>query len=1014
MSIWVGILVVLGLLVIFGATLVGKFVTKKRDAKNAERSLEMQALLIHLPPSTDDITAQGRDERDIIDETISEAQVIYSIIASTVAKNNWHTRFYRQKTIAFEIVAKDGLVKYYAMVPYTQVETVRQAVNAAYPTARLEETEEENLFSEAGGLSGVAGGEMELKKDYIYPIATYKETKRDAALAILNALSATHDDEGMAMQLLIRPTDNKWTDASKKRVTEIRDGKKTHEGLSKIFYIVGQTFIDILESAFKPPEEHDYSSKKSPHDLTNLQQEEIAAIEEKTKYPGFEATLRLVVSAGTPERAQGMLAGLVSSFSQFDSQVYNGFRYREVKDSKKLAQDYVLREFTEGKAPNILNSIELASVFHLPNQRAIPTSQVERQMTKQVDGPARLVTDGVLIGVNEFRGIKKEIRLSEEDRRRHMYIIGSTGMGKSIFMRNIALQDMMDGRGFAFIDPHGDVVEEIMSMVPPERMDDVIYFDPGNTDNPIGMNMFEFTTEEQKDFIVQEGINMLQSLYDPNNQGFFGARGQHMFRNAALLLMSDPAGATFIDIPQCFIDPEFVKSKLKYVTDRNVYDYWTKEFPASQQSNDAGEVITWFSSKWGPFLANTMMRNILGQTRSGFNIREIMDQKKILLVNLSKGKLGEVNSKLLGMIFVMKFQTAAMSRVDLPESERNDFCLFVDEFQNFSTESFESILSEARKFRLNLIVANQFMTQLTDKIREGVLGNVGTIISGRLGVTDAQLMEKVFAPTFTAEDLHKIPNIHAVATVMMYGVPSAPFTMTWPKIELEGGAEVLARMKEYSAVKYGRPRREVEQEIKLRYQVARSVASQEPTQSATPQGPTQSALPQEPARPASQPNAEVDTPRVAKSATPTPGVSLSSGPASKSTAQPTVKSSPAQAAKSPAAAAAQAASEAAQAAALAVKTQQRHQQKAAHEKKDAKLPNSVENTQKTPPQASKSPENPSRMPLQASESPAKAPENLESRTTAPQSQDASDAASEPRRRRRRASKSHDEHYIKLR
>ena len=1014
MSIWVGILVVLGLLVIFGATLVGKFVTKKRDAKNAERSLEMQALLIHLPPSTDDITAQGRDERDIIDETISEAQVIYSIIASTVAKNNWHTRFYRQKTIAFEIVAKDGLVKYYAMVPYTQVETVRQAVNAAYPTARLEETEEENLFSEAGGLSGVAGGEMELKKDYIYPIATYKETKRDAALAILNALSATHDDEGMAMQLLIRPTDNKWTDASKKRVTEIRDGKKTHEGLSKIFYIVGQTFIDILESAFKPPEEHDYSSKKSPHDLTNLQQEEIAAIEEKTKYPGFEATLRLVVSAGTPERAQGMLAGLVSSFSQFDSQVYNGFRYREVKDSKKLAQDYVLREFTEGKARNILNSIELASVFHLPNQRAIPTSQVERQMTKQVDGPARLVTDGVLIGVNEFRGIKKEIRLSEEDRRRHMYIIGSTGMGKSIFMRNIALQDMMDGRGFAFIDPHGDVVEEIMSMVPPERMDDVIYFDPGNTDNPIGMNMFEFTTEEQKDFIVQEGINMLQSLYDPNNQGFFGARGQHMFRNAALLLMSDPAGATFIDIPQCFIDPEFVKSKLKYVTDRNVYDYWTKEFPASQQSNDAGEVITWFSSKWGPFLANTMMRNILGQTRSGFNIREIMDQKKILLVNLSKGKLGEVNSKLLGMIFVMKFQTAAMSRVDLPESERNDFCLFVDEFQNFSTESFESILSEARKFRLNLIVANQFMTQLTDKIREGVLGNVGTIISGRLGVTDAQLMEKVFAPTFTAEDLHKIPNIHAVATVMMYGVPSAPFTMTWPKIELEGGAEVLARMKEYSAVKYGRPRREVEQEIKLRYQVAQSVASQEPTQSATPQGPTQSALPQEPAQPASQPNAEVDTPRVAKSATPTPGVSPSSGSASKSTAQPTVKSSPAQTTKSPAAAAAQAASEAAQAAALAVKTQQRHQQKAAKAKKDAKVSNPAENTQKTLPQASKSPENPSRMPLQASESPAKAPENLEGHTTALQSQDASDAASEPRRRRRRASKSHDEHYIKLR
>jgi hypothetical protein len=267
------------------------------------------------------------------------------------------------------------------------------------------------------------------------------------------------------------------------------------------------------------------------------------------------------------------------------------------------------------------------------------------------------------------------------------------------------------------------------------------------------MNMFEFQTEDQKDFIVQEGINMLTSLYDPGNQGIFGPRAQHMFRNAALLLMSDPAGGTFIDIPRCFIDPEFVKSKLRFVKDKTVYDYWTKEFPASQKSSDAGEVTSWFVSKWGPFLSNKMMRNILGQTQSGFNIRQIMDEGKILLVNLSKGKTGELNAKLLGMIFVMKFQAAAMSRQDIPEDERRDFCLFVDEFQNFATESFESILSEARKYRLNLILANQFMTQLTDKIREALLGNVGTIMSGRIGVTDAELMEKAFSPVFTARSI---------------------------------------------------------------------------------------------------------------------------------------------------------------------------------------------------------------------------------------------------------------------
>jgi hypothetical protein len=309
---------------------------------------------------------------------------------------------------------------------------------------------------------------------------------------------------------------------------------------------------------------------------------------------------------------------------------------------------------------------------------------------------------------------------------------------------------------------------------------------------------------------------MLTSLYDPGNQGIFGPRAQHMFRNAALLLMSDPEGGTFIDIPRCFIDPEFVKSKLKYVTDKTVYDYWTKEFPASQKSSDAGEVTSWFVSKWGPFLSNKMMRNILGQTKSGFNIRQIMDEGKILLINLSKGKTGELNAKLLGMIFVMKFQAAAMSRQDIPEDERKDFCLFVDEFQNFATESFESILSEARKYRLNLVLANQFMTQLTDKIREAIIGNVGTIMAGRIGVTDAELMEKAFSPVFTAEDLHKQPNYNWIATVMMFNTPTAPFTMrTLPPMG-EGNSEIMQKMREYALSRYGRPRAEVEAEIEER------------------------------------------------------------------------------------------------------------------------------------------------------------------------------------------------------
>lgn len=801
-------------LVLFAVVVRAMKVKRMREVKEAERGLKMIAMLIHLPPTTDDIQAGGRDERDVVNEAVSQAQVMYSIIASTLVKGKT-ARIFGQKHISFEIVASGGMIKYFAVVPAVLTETVKQAIVSAYPTARVEETERENIFSKTAKLNGVAGGELSLKKEYVYPIATYEQTKRDASLAILNTMSTLKEGEGLGVQVMFRPKDNAWTRNSESWVKGIKEGKtkRTSGGSSNIFSGIEQLFALL----WKPLSAQESSGKhEEVKVLTNIQQDEISAVEDKTRYAAFETLVRIVGSSEQGRsRAEAIVGGVVTAFSQFDSPAYNGFKYEMAKDIRKLARDYIFRDFPLTTVNNVLNTVELASIFHLPEQNAIPTSQVMRQLTKQVEGPAKLVNDGVLIGVNEFRGEKKEIRLSVEDRRRHVYVIGSTGMGKSKFLRNIAYQDMQDGRGFAFIDPHGDVAEELLSMVPKDRVDDVIYFDPGDMENPIGMNMFEYQTADQKDFIIQEGINMLYSLYDPGHTGIFGPRGEHMFRNAALLLMSDPNGASFIDIPRVFIDPEFVKAKLKYVTDRQVYDYWTKEFPASQRSNDAGEVTTWFVSKWGPFISNTMMKNVLGQTRSGFNIRDIMDNNKILLVNLSKGKMGELNSKLLGMIFVMKFQAAAMSRVDTPEDERKDFCLFVDEFQNFSTDSFESILSEARKFRLNLIVANQFMTQLTDKIREGVLGNVGTIVAGRLGVTDAELIEKVFAPTFTAEDLHKTPNYHAVATVMMYGMPSTPFTMTWPVLGKES-PEILQSLKMYSAAKYGRPRAEVSREIDQR------------------------------------------------------------------------------------------------------------------------------------------------------------------------------------------------------
>ncbi len=815
METWVAaLLIIISIVVIVAVVLSGSRVAKLRKAKKYERSLKMVPLLIHLPPTTDDVDGGGRDKRDIALETISKAQVMYSILSSTITKG-FKTRLYGQRHFSFEIIAKDGFIRYYAVVPAVLTETVRQAIQSAYPTARIEEKMEENIFAPSGRVDTIAGAELTLNKAYYLPISTYEDTKRDASTALLNALSAVNKDEGAAVQILFRPAESSWSDSAKQRIDEMQKEKK-EKGLG--LGIGGMTAMDIIRAPFEVPELHE-KQKEAPK-ISQIDQDEITAIAGKIRYPAFETLIRVVASSNNKPRSDAILGGIVAAFSQFNSPEFNGFKVNTFKDQKKLAVDYILRVFPLKVRTNILNSVELASIFHLPEQNAIPNSQVERQLTKQVDGPARLATEGVLLGTNEFRGIKKPIYLDDDDRRRHMYVIGQTGMGKSVFLENIAFQDMCDGRGFAFIDPHGDAVEALLKRVPEERIDDIIYFDPADIEHPVGMNMFEFTSEDQKDFIVQEGISMLQSLFDPSNQGFFGPRGQHMFRNAALLLMSDPKGATFIDIPQCFTDPEFVKSKLKYVTDKAVYDYWTKEFPASQKSNDAGEVITWFASKWGPFLSNTIMRNTLGQIKSGFNIREIMDNKKIFLVNLSKGRLGDINANLLGMIFVMKFQQAAMSRQDIPEDQRQDFCLYVDEFQNFATDSFESILSEARKYRLNLIVANQFMTQLTDKIREALLGNVGTIICGRVGVTDADLMVKAFTPTFTAEDLTKTPNHAAVCKVMMFGMPSSAFTMNLPAPMGEPNDELMESLKAYSAAKYAKTRAEVENEIKNRWMPA--------------------------------------------------------------------------------------------------------------------------------------------------------------------------------------------------
>ena len=796
-------LLVLGIIAVGTSVIFILYRNAMREAKNYERGLKMVPLLIHLPPTSEDIDNGSRDQRDLNEEVISQAQVMYNIISSTATKG-FKSKFYGQRHISLEIVATGGLVHYYAVVPVVLIDVIRQAIIAAYPSARLEEMSEVNIFT-----SGMIGGEFTLRKSFIYPIATYQESKRDASRALLNALSSASKDDGIGIQFLIRPAYDGWAKASELHIDNLRKHKKKKTGIGALI-----APKDILEALWKPPQENDEKQKEEENKpLSSLEQAEVDAVSEKTRYPAYEVLIRVVVSSNTAARSQSLLKNIIAAFALFDSPRNNGFKFSVTRNIEEITTAYIMRFFPQQIKYNILNSVEMATLFHLPGSSSIPTSQVKRQMSKQVDGPTDVLDEGLLIGYNEFRGVKKPIRIGTKDRRRHVYIIGQTGVGKSVLQENMAYQDMMDGRGFAFIDPHGDLVESLLGKVPKERVEDIIYFNPADMTNPIGLNMFEFDTPDQKDFLVQEAINMLYGLYDPGHTGIVGPRLEHIFRNCALLLMSDPAGGTFIDIPKCLIDPEFVKSKLKYVTDPQVIDFWTKEFPASQRSNEAGEVVSWVVAKFGPFISNDAMRNIIGQTKSGFNLREIMDNNKILLVNLSKGKMGELNSKLLGIIFVMKFQAAAMARADTPEDQRVDFSLYVDEFQNFATDSFESILSEARKYKLSLIMGNQFMTQLTDKIREAIIGNVGTVISGRIGVTDAELMVKKFQPVFDVDDLSKLPNFQSITSVMINNVPSAPFSMNWIPPMGQENSQLRDALVRLSSAKYGRPRAIVEKEI---------------------------------------------------------------------------------------------------------------------------------------------------------------------------------------------------------
>ena len=724
---------------------------------------------IELPPASDDVGSGSRDSREVVDENISKAQTIYQILATTAPKKSLLATG-RGPCFGFEIIAQSGLVSFYAVADIESVGILKQAITSAYPTARVELVPEYNFFDPQVEIATVVGGHLSLKNHFSQPIASYLDTKQDAIRSLLNALAQLQATDGAGWQLLLRPASANWI---KRAQAQARKQKNATGG-----NLVGQ----LLMATWRAPE----TINSETGELTGPAKDLISAIENKTNHPGFEVLIRLVVATTNHQRSQAIYNNLVASFGLFEAPGKNGFVAHQSTKVTKLIDGFNLRSF-DRNPDLILNSVELASLFHLPDRSNLPTSQVERQATRQVDGPRRMPDQGLILGNNVFRDQQRPVILGNEDRLRHIYVVGQTGTGKSVFLENIILQDIQAGRGFAVVDPHSDLADRVLAQIPANRQNDVRYFNPADMDRPLGLNIFEAQAADDQDFLIQEAIQILYKLYDPQQQGIIGPRFEHIFRNSAKLIMANPAGGSFIEIPKLLTDRGFVLDRLKHCTDPTIRDFWLKEMPASERSPDFGDVKSWVISKFSAFLGNAMMRNILGQIDGSFDLGQIMDNRQILIVNLSKGLIGEINAKLLGMILVAKFQMAAISRAKMAPEDRVDFCLYVDEFQNFVTESFASILSEARKYRLSLVVATQHTDQLTDDIKAAIFGNVGTAVAFRIGASDAEMMTKQFlGPVFEVEDLTGLPIGQAACRLLIDGSPSQPFSLaTLPPTKID-------------------------------------------------------------------------------------------------------------------------------------------------------------------------------------------------------------------------------------
>lgn len=726
----------------------------------------------------------------------------------------------RKNYLAFEIANPEGVedTHIFVSVPVPHKALFSRQVLSLFPNVELIERERDyNIFSEFGAtLSATAS----LSSSPAYPLKTFEQFGEDPLNVILNGFSKMPaSGTGAALQIIFKPVGDFYTRKYQYALKQIEKGEKPKEALRDQTW--GLELVRTIKEGFF------VRDKKKDDHLPKVNEKVVEAINKKLESPIVETNIRLIVSARTQEEAKRLMRNFQSAFNQFENSGRQSMVWREVKHEGWLTKEskfyraFIFRLFKKSETMP-LNLKELSTLLHFHTAALIQSTWLKRVKSRSAPPPFDLKETGTLIGINNFQGMEKKIYLMPEDRLRHLYCVGQTGTGKSTLLKNMIMEDIRAGSGVCMIDPHGSDIEDVLSGIPPERIEDVIYFDPAATSRPMALNMLEYDARfpEQKTFVVNELFGIFQKLYGAVPESM-GPMFEQYFRNATILVIEDPStGSTLLDVSRVMSNKAYRELKLSHCRNPVVVQFWREV--AEKAGGDAAlaNIVPYITSKFDIFLANEIMRPIIAQEKSSFNFREIMDHKKIFLANLSKGRLGDINANLIGLILVGKILMAALSRVDAvvnpSAGDLPPFYLYIDEFQNITTDSIATILSEARKYKLSLTIAHQFIAQLEEKIKDAVFGNVGSICAFRVGNDDAEYLEKQFTPTFNASDLSNIDNFNAHVKMLVGGKPADPFNISIMSRQIKEMSDIGA-IKERSYLKYGRSREEVEAAIAAKY-----------------------------------------------------------------------------------------------------------------------------------------------------------------------------------------------------